>query len=91
MASSDKEKRRVVILTALPVEYKAVREHVADLHELTHPTGTIYEVGEFSTEDSTWQVAIVEVGVGEARASLEAERAIQYFQPRIVLFIGIAG
>ncbi len=91
MASSDKEKRRVVILTALPVEYKAVREHVADLHELTHPTGTIYEVGEFSTGDSTWQVAIVEIGVGEIRVSLEAERAIQYFQPRVVLFIGIAG
>jgi nucleoside phosphorylase len=81
-----------VILTALPVEYLAVRAHLTDLREETHSQGTIYERGRFvAAEGQDWEVGIVEVGAGNVGASLEAERAISYFSPEVMLFVGVAG
>jgi nucleoside phosphorylase len=80
-----------VILTALPVEYLAVRLHLTDLREEIHPKGTIYERGKFSAAGQVWDVGIVEIGAGNAGAALEAERAIAYFSPDVLLFVGVAG
>ncbi|NER46492.1 MAG: phosphorylase [Symploca sp. SIO1A3] len=82
---------RVVILTALPVEYRAVRTHLIYLEEDIHPLGIIYERGKFITSSQEWEVGIAEVGAGNAGAAVEAERAIAHFQPDILLFVGIAG
>ncbi|NEP59572.1 MAG: 5'-methylthioadenosine/S-adenosylhomocysteine nucleosidase [Symploca sp. SIO2G7] len=82
---------RAVILTALPVEYLAVRRHLVELEEKMHPQGTIYEQGKFVAKGQEWEVGIVEVGAGNAGTAVEAERAIAYFQPDILLFVGIAG
>jgi hypothetical protein len=51
-------KRCVVILTALPVEYQAVRPHLINLKEEKHPQGTIDERGAFGTDDKTWEVGL---------------------------------
>lgn len=80
-----------VILTALPVEYLAVRTHLTDLQEEMHPQGTIYERGKFIANGQAWEVGIAEVGAGNAGAAVEAERAIAYFNPDILFFVGIAG
>lgn len=80
-----------VILTALPVEYQAVRVHLLDPHEETHQKGTVYERGKFLSATCLWDVGIVEIGQGNPAAAMEAERAIQYFKPNIVLFVGVAG
>ncbi|NES22582.1 MAG: tetratricopeptide repeat protein [Symploca sp. SIO3E6] len=80
-----------VILTALPVEYLAVRKHLIELEEKEHPQGTIYEQGKFVAQGQTWEVGIAEVGAGNSGAAVEAERAIAYFQPNILFFVGIAG
>ena len=81
-----------VILTALSVEYQAIRAHLSQLCEIIHPSGTIYERGIFLTSNNEPRVIILrETGKGNACAAQEAERAIDYFQPSLILFVGIAG
>jgi len=80
-----------VILTALPVEYLAVRTHLTDLQEELHPQGTVYERGTFIAPHQTWEAGLAAVGAGNASAAIEAERAIAHFQPDLLFFVGIAG
>lgn len=82
---------RAVILTALSVEFLAVRTHLTDLQEAIHPQGTIYERGKFAVDGQIWEVGIVEIGAGNPGAAWEAERAITHFSPDVILFVGIAG
>jgi nucleoside phosphorylase len=82
---------RAVILTAIPVEYDAVKRHLINLEEITHPKGNVYEKGIFKGEYSNWEVGIAEVGAGNNTCALQTERAISYFNPEVVLFVGIAG
>jgi nucleoside phosphorylase len=82
---------RAVLLTALSVEYLAVRAHLSGFQEQVHPKGTVYEQGQFTANGSTWDVGIVEIGPGNPGAALEAERAIDHFHPDVILFVGVAG
>jgi len=90
-AMNQKRAPKAVILTAIPPEYHAVRAHLTDLQEQTHPQGTVYEHGNFASPPQSWDVAIVEIGAGNPTAAMEAERAIQHFRPDVVLFVGVAG
>jgi nucleoside phosphorylase len=83
--------RCAVILTALPVEYLAVREFLTGLQEKVNLQGTVYEQGVFAGDGFDWKVGIAEVGAGNVEAAIEAERAIDYFKPDVLLFVGIAG
>ena len=80
-----------VILTAISVEYMAVRSHLRDVKEVMHPQGDVYEQGTFSSNYQSWDICIVETGAGNTRAAQKAERAINYFNPEVVLFVGVAG
>ena len=91
MADSTTRRPCAIILTAIPIEYQAVRSHLSNLHEETHTRGTIYECGIFTSEKHTWDVGIVEVSAGNSRTAVEAERAITYFQPKLMFFVGVAG
>jgi nucleoside phosphorylase len=90
MSKVDSKISRAVILTALSVEYEAVRAQLLDLQEKVHE-GTIYELGHFQAGDQSWEVAIAEIGMGNPGAASATERAIAYFKPRLVLFVGVAG
>jgi len=81
---------KAVILTALNVEYSAVREHLCDLEKRQYK-GTYYEVGNFSDNSRTWNVAIATIGPHNETASRETERAIEHFKPQVALFVGVAG
>ncbi|MFF5110450.1 5'-methylthioadenosine/S-adenosylhomocysteine nucleosidase [Streptosporangium sp. NPDC000509] len=79
----------VVILTALDVEYQAVREKLFDLRPHRHPQGTRFEVGRLPT--GRCQVVLAHVGKGNLSAAVLAERAIAEFRPAALLFVGVAG
>ena len=84
--------RRAVVLTALREEYLAVHQHLSEIKDSRHPAGTIYETGKFSTgQGPLWEISIAEIGVGNARAAFEAERAIGFLKPAVALFVGVAG
>lgn len=86
-----KRRRRAVVLTALGLEYKAVRTHLSNLREETHH-GTVYEHGEFSASDgSIWEAYIAEIGAGNSGAARETERVISRFDPEIAVLVGVAG
>ena len=84
--------RQALILTALRIEYKAVRAFLTEMREETHPCGTVYERGKLRDSiGNVWDVALVEIGAGNVNAGVEAERAIAHFDPSVAFFVGVAG
>jgi adenosylhomocysteine nucleosidase len=81
--------RPVVILTALDLEYQAVRRHLAAPGLHRHPHGTLFEVGRVAS--GRCRVALANVGTGNQSAAVLAERAIAEFAPAALLFVGVAG
>src|SRR6266567_3813539 len=81
---------RAVILTAIEVEFMAVRKHLVGLHEEVY-NGTVYDRGNFASEKWSWDVLIGQVGAGNSASAAAVERAITYFDPEVVLFVGVAG
>jgi CRISPR-associated protein (TIGR03986 family) len=79
---------RAVILTASKVEYQAVRAHLRYIREDVYK-GTIYERGAFQPGNQLWDVGIAQIGAGNVGAAFEAERAIDYLKPDIILFVGV--
>jgi nucleoside phosphorylase len=82
---------RALIVTALQVEFRAVCEHLEEMEEVKHEEGSIYTRGLFTARGVCWEVFVVEAGTNNARAALETERAIREFDPRLALFVGVAG
>lgn len=82
---------RALIATALSLEFKAMRAHLRDVRDAVHPQGTIYEVGMIAVGGVTWEVILLESGPTNVRATLETERALHYFNPKLAFFVGVAG
>jgi nucleoside phosphorylase len=81
---------RAVILTALPIEYLAVRTHLTDLREEINSQKTIYERGRFAANGREWEVGIAELSMGTTNSAAEVVRVIANFKPHVVLFVGVA-
>jgi adenosylhomocysteine nucleosidase len=79
----------VVILTALNLEYEAVRKTLTDLRVHRHPAGTRFEVGRLGRNG--YRVVLGLVGKGNHPAAVLAERAIAEFSPDVLVFVGVAG
>jgi 8-oxo-dGTP diphosphatase len=90
-AMDDELKREncVVVLTALNLEYDAIRAKLSGIEPRTHPSGTRFEVGHLGDRDC--RIALGQVGVGNHPAAVLTERAIAEFAPLAVLFVGVAG
>ncbi|QSB04674.1 5'-methylthioadenosine/S-adenosylhomocysteine nucleosidase [Natronoglycomyces albus] len=81
--------KSVVVLTALNLEYAAVRMHLDRLTLHVHPAGTRFERGTIRGTDC--KVVLGLTGVGNQSAAVIAERAIRQFNPTAVFFVGVAG
>ncbi|WP_413104524.1 effector-associated domain 2-containing protein [Streptomyces sp. Inha503] len=81
----------VVVLTALEVEYRAVRAHLEDPRPVRAERGALFELGVFREESEERTVAIHMTGPGNPGAAASVERAAALFAPRAVLFVGVAG
>lgn len=79
-----------VILTALPLEFAAVINHLDEVNE-ERKSGTIYTVGSFHGRQVDWRIAVAITEAGGGNAAAAAERAITHFGPAVALFVGIAG
>jgi 8-oxo-dGTP diphosphatase len=79
----------IVILTALDVEYEAIREKLDVPQVRRHPQGTRFEVGRI--KGGKCRIALGLVGKGNQSAAVLAERAIAEFSPVALLFVGVAG
>jgi len=79
----------VVLLTALDLEYQAIRRHLAGARTQSHPAGTLFEVGKLPGTPGT--VCLAVTGEGNINAAVVAERAIAMFQPGALLCAGVAG
>ncbi|KAK1183675.1 hypothetical protein B7755_039440 [Streptomyces sp. NBS 14/10] len=81
-----------VILTALEVEYRAVRAHLEELRTVAAERGSLFEVGVFRAgQHPGTSVAIHMTGPGNPSAAALVERASALFAPRTLLFVGVAG
>jgi adenosylhomocysteine nucleosidase len=79
----------IAILTALNLEYQAVREKLTDLTVHRHPAGTRFEMGRL--RGGTCPIALALVGKGNHPSAVLAERVIAEFTPAAVIFVGVAG
>ncbi|MFI6479260.1 5'-methylthioadenosine/S-adenosylhomocysteine nucleosidase [Nonomuraea sp. NPDC050663] len=79
--------RPIVILTALDLEYQAIRTLLDQPRLHRHEHGTRFEVGGLGR----CEVALAHVGTGNQAAAVLAERAISEFHPPALLFVGVAG
>jgi adenosylhomocysteine nucleosidase len=77
----------IVILTAMNLEYCAVRKLLSDITGHTHLMGTRFEVGHLDR----CQVALALTGKGNQPAAVLTERAVAEFAPTAVIFVGVAG
>ena len=85
--------RKVVILTALPEERRAVRAQLGNWNDdCVLPSGTIYDHGIFNGPRGSWDVYVTEMGHGNVAATRTAQEAINHFSPNLFIFsVGIAG
>lgn len=82
---------KVVILTAILQEYRAVADFLADIEEI-NLNGTFYDSGIFEVNGKrVANVIIRECGPKNTLAAQETERAILRFNPKVIMFVGIAG
>ena len=79
---------KILIQTALSLEFEAVKTFLSNPQVERHPsTGSIYNKGIYKENE----VLIVETGAGNVRSADETGRAIEFYKPDFVFFVGVAG
>jgi nucleoside phosphorylase/tetratricopeptide (TPR) repeat protein len=79
----------IVVLTALELEHRSIRQWLGQCRRVDHPSGTVFEVGR--PPRGRGRIALAVTGEGNTAAAVLAERAIALFRPRALMFVGVAG
>lgn len=88
MSGSDRP--RVIVFTALHLEYNAVRAHLSDVQ--SYDVERNWEVGAFRTDAGVdCEVLLVETGPENARAAAVVSAALENFKPVAAIYTGVAG
>ena len=85
-------RRRALIVTALPLEMKAVLAHLADADATRGNAGAVYEAGLFRDADEEWLIVVCVTGAGTHPAEMaviEAHYDFAGFDVQMV--VGVAG
>jgi len=80
-----------VILTAIPVEYQAIKAHLTNIEEDVSDDGTIFEKGELQWDGQGWIVVIRETEAGNVNATHAVHITWEKYRPDVMIFCGIAG
>jgi hypothetical protein len=83
--------RRVLIITALPLEMAEVRAHIAHVASCEGRDYNIFEIGHFHGSSSEWLVVVGESGAGNHVSQAIVTNACIHFGPfELILFVGVA-
>jgi len=83
--------RDALILTALPLEYAAVRDRLEATGERRASSGARYCEATVIGQHIKWTIRIFETAMGNATAAAALARAAGDFLPDVVVFCGVAG
>lgn len=90
MPAKNPDKPCAVVITAIPLEYQAVRRHLNNIKDSPHK-GSIFCDGEFTGKENLWRIGVGMSGMGNISSSIVTERAISFFNPDVIIFVGVAG
>lgn len=79
----------VVILTPLPLEFRAVERHLSNSTSVMRENA-LYKTGQFKGRFHSYTVTLRETGAKNSVVALAAERAIRLFEPSLIFLSGIA-
>ena len=90
VAEGQRVERTALVLTALPLEYVAIRGRLTQGDELRAPSGARYLKSAVSGMNVRWSVYVFEIGLGNATTASLVGYAADRFGADLVVFAGIA-
>ena len=89
-AEGQRAERTAIVLTALPLEYVAVRDRLPSGNERRSSSGARYLETVLSGRDVRWAVYVFEIGMGNAGTASLVSHAVDEFDADLVIFVGVA-
>lgn len=83
--------RRVLVITALPLEMVEVRAHTDHVASCEGRDHNIFEIGHFHGSSSDWLVVVGESGAGNHASQAMVTNACMHFGPfELIMLVGVA-
>ncbi len=80
-----------VILTAISCEFSSISNFLIDKSTKYLPSGTVYTEGFYQTNYGRLKLALFETGAGNIESTQKTLEVVQYLNPSLIIFSGVAG